>query len=105
MEPAWRGGIVKFTDSFIRNLRTDKRIEDIREGAGFVVRVFYTGTKTFHFGYTFDGKRRCLNLGEYPACSLADARKKHREALGKLDKGIDPQAEKQQAKVERLVEE
>ena len=56
---------MKFTDSFVRNLQTDKRLEDIREGAGFGVRVFYTGTKIFYFGYTFDSKRRCLNLGEY----------------------------------------
>ena len=93
---------MKFTDPFVRSLRTEKKLEDVREGAGFGIRVFRTGTKTFFFNYTFDGKRRFLNLGEYPACSLADARKKYREAQGKLDKNIDPQMEKIQAKVKRI---
>ena len=92
-----------FTDPYVRNLKTTKRIEDFREktGDGFGIRVYATGTRVFFFAYHFDGKPRYLNLGKYPACSLADARKKHTEAKGKLDKGIDPLGEKEQAKAER----
>lgn len=92
-----------FTDPQVRNLKTEKRMEDFREktGDGFGVRVYATGTKVFFFAYHFDGKPRYLNLGKYPACTLSDARKKHREAQGKLDKGIDPLAEKELAEIER----
>ena len=93
---------MRFTDAFLRNLKTEKTMTDFREGAGFGVRVFYSGTKLFFFGYRFDGRRRFLKLGQYPACSLADARKKHREAQSKLDKGIDPLNEKQMLRVERI---
>jgi integrase len=92
-----------FTDPFVRNIKTTARIENFREktGDGFGVRAYATGTKVFFFEYHFDGKPRYLNLGKYPACSLAEARKKHREAQGKLDKGIDPLAEKELAEDER----
>lgn len=92
-----------FTDPYVRNLKTTKRIEDFREktGDGFGIRCYATGTKVFFFAYHFDGKPRYLNLGKYPACSLSDARKKHREAQSKLDKGIDPLTEKEQAETER----
>lgn len=93
-----------FTDPYIRNLKTSKTMEDFRErtGDGFGVRCYATGTKVFFYVYTFDGKYRYLNLGKYPACTLADARRKHREARRKLDKGINPLAEKEEAKIERL---
>lgn len=92
-----------FTDLYVRTLKTTKRIEDFREktGDGFGIRCYATGTKVFFFAYHFDGKPRYLNLGKYPACSLGDARKKHREAQGKLDKGINPVAEKKQAEADR----
>ncbi len=93
-----------FTDPQIRNLKTTKTMQDFREktGDGFGIRCYATGTKVFFFVFTFDGKTKYLNLGKYPKCSLADARKKHREAQGKLDKGINPLEEKQQAKYERM---
>jgi len=91
----------KFTDVAIRNMKTDKRLQDNLEGDGFGVRVYGTGTKIFYYAYAFEGKRRFLNLGEYGITTLADARKRHRAAQGKLDKGIDPLLEKEAEKAER----
>lgn len=91
----------KFTDADVRNMKTDKRLQDRLEGGGFGVRVYATGAKIFYFAYTFDGKRRFLNLGEYPIVSLADARKRHTAAKGKIDKGIDPLLERDTEKAER----
>lgn len=92
---------MKFTDIYVRNLKTEKRLEDIRESKGFGIRVFATGAKRFFFIYRFDGKRRFLSLGEYPIVTLAEARKRHTAAQGKLDKGIDPLLEKDTEKDER----
>jgi len=104
---------MKFTDPYVRNLKTDKRMEDITEGDGFGVRVYGTGGRVFFFLYKFDGKRRFLNLGHYDPefettgpdgkkiGSLAYHRQKYIEAKNKLAKGVDPLGEKEQAKTER----
>lgn len=63
----------------------------IREGRGFAIRVMPTGAITFLHIYTILGKRREDNLGHYPHVSLADARRKHRANLDKLEDGTDPQ--------------
>jgi integrase len=93
-----------FTDPYIRNLKTTKSMEDFREKAGenFGVRVYPTGTKTFFYVFSFDGKQHYLNLGKYPTCSLTEARKRHREAKSKLDRGINPLTERQTAEAIRL---
>ena len=93
----------KFTDADVRNFKTDKRMEDKLEGDGFGVRVYGTGTKIFYYAYSFDGKRRFLNLGEYKPLTLAEARKRHTAAKAKIDNGIDPLLEKDTAKAERKI--
>jgi integrase len=60
-----------------------------------VVRVSESGRKVFQFRYrTITGVKRRWPLGEYPATSLATARKKARSVRKKLDDGEDPAAEK-----------
>ena len=105
--------MAKFTDTFIRNLQTDKRMIDEIDSNGFGVRVYGTGRKVFFFQYKFDGKRRFLNLGSYDPKfeavapdgkkigSLAYHRNKYIEAKNKLTRGIDPLLEKDTAKTER----
>ena len=76
---------LKFTDADVRNMKTDKRLQDNLEGGGFGIRVYNSGTKVFYHAYTFDGKRRFLNLGEYPIVSLADARKRYNASKKKIE--------------------
>lgn len=86
-----------FTDKLISSLKpTDKKIY-IREGRGFTVQVMPSGVKTFLYIYTFEGKRKHLNLGTYPQTKLAEARQKYSEAYSLVSKGIDPQAAAAQA--------
>jgi integrase len=62
---------------------------------GLVVRVHESGRKVFQFRYrTITGVKRRMPLGNYPATSLATARKKARRVRKKLDDGDDPAAEK-----------
>ena len=42
----------------------------------------------------FEGKRKTLSFGSYPAVGLKDARARHEEAKKQLAAGIDPAAEK-----------
>ena len=94
-------GKTKFTDAEVRNMKTEKRLQDNLEGDGFGVRVYASGTKMFYYAYSCDGKRRFLNLGEYGTITLSEARKRHTAAKCKLDQGIDPLFEKDVAKKER----
>jgi len=81
---------MKFSDKYIDNLKPQGKIVDIREGEGFGIRVTPGGVKTWFYIYRFEGKRRFLNLGHYPAVSLADARIKYRSALKLVEAGKDP---------------
>lgn len=109
-----------FTDKYIRNLKPEGKIVDIREGEGFGVRVLPSGVKTFFYIYRIDGIRRFLNLGHYDpkrvgkdddnitveearskGVSLAGARKLYTEAKAKVDRKLDPLTEKVQKEEER----
>jgi integrase len=90
---------VRFTDTFIRNLRPKEKMYQLREGAGFGIRVLPSGFRIWIFTYTYDGKRRQMNLGNYPDKSLADARTVYSIAYSILhDKHNprDPQDERDQ---------
>lgn len=60
---------------------------------GLAMRIFPTGTKNFEFRYVaLNGTRRRYPLGDYPARSLADARKKAAELHVAVLNGEDPAA-------------
>ena len=52
--------------------------------------VHSNGGKYFRFNYRFDGKRKTLALGTYPATSLKEAREKRDTAIKQIAGGIDP---------------
>lgn len=82
----------KFTDRYILALKAMEKEYCVREGHGFTIRVLTSGVKTFQYIYTIDGRRRRLNLGQYPSTSLADARGKYLDAAGLVTRNIDPMA-------------
>jgi integrase len=68
--------------------------------SGLELRVAPDGTKTWSLRYrNLEKQQRRLKLGEYPRMGLADARKQANRELRKVDGGIDPQAERQAARV------
>lgn len=92
---------MKFTDTMIRNLKADKK-KYLRESNGFTIRVMPSGVKTWLFVYTnSDGRRKEMNLGNYPSISLAEAKQKYNDAYGMLQRGIDPGTVEQEKKEER----
>jgi integrase len=86
-----------FTDKQIQLLKPKNVRYDRREksGNGFAIRVSPQNEKSWCFFYFFDGKKKRMTLGSYPELSLAEARKRHREAMRLLEAGIDPSTEKQ----------
>jgi integrase len=90
-----------FTDKFIKGLKPESTKYYQREGEGFTVRVMPSGAKTWLLIYSFDGKRREMNLGSYPDVKLATAREKHAAAKKLLNNGTDPGAVEREAKTAR----
>src|SRR5262245_41346436 len=92
-----------------RKVLTDRHLRALRPGPtpietwdaqqpGLIVRVLPSGTRQFAVRYRIRGKRRRLKLGEYPAVSLATARKRARKAQSAIDNGEDPARDRQAAK-------
>lgn len=84
----------KFTDVYIKNLPAKVARYDLREGAGFGIRVFPSGEKSWFYIYHHHGRKRRMTLGSYPAMGLKDARQAHAEAARLLAQGIDPAEDK-----------
>lgn len=93
-----------FTDRYIRNLKPEQKIKDIREKRGFGIRIRPDGTKVFFYGYNSPEtmKRRFLTLGEYPAVSLQEARSLYNKAYEIVKAGNDPLEDKQVEQANRL---
>ena len=88
---------MKFTNKTIENLKPREKMYQVREANGFGIRVLPSGFKQWIYVYTFDGRRRQMNLGQYPTVSLADARTDHAAAYSLLhnpDNPRDPQEER-----------
>jgi len=82
---------MKFTDKFILNLKPKDKMYQFRESEGFGVRVLPSGLRIFIFVYTIAGKRRQMNLGDYPDVTLGKARDRAADARKALKDGKDPQ--------------
>ncbi len=88
------------TDRHLRALRPGPAATEAwdTQQRGLMVRVLPSGRIEFAIRYRIHGKRRRLKLGEYPAVSLAVARKRARRAQSAIDNGEDPARDRQAAK-------
>ena len=75
---------MRLTDATIRGLRPRENIYEVYddEVKCFGVRVCPGGAKTFTFFYRLGGRKKRVNLGEYPFVTLAEARSKAHGARG-----------------------
>ena len=88
-----------FTDRSIKAMKsTGKPYRKFEHGPdkGFGIQVTAAGVKTFFMQYKSpeNGKRRFMRLGSYQDIPLQDARNECRKARALVDKGIDPQTER-----------
>src|SRR5258707_519744 len=91
------------TDMRLRALTPGAMPIDVRDGElrGLILTVLSSGRKQFAIRYRFRGAQRRFLLGEYPAVSLAEARKRGRRARSAIDDGRDPAGERRAAKAVR----
>ena len=92
----------RFTKRDLENLPPQTRDAAAREAEysdteciGLKCLVNRTGRKFLYLRYTFHRRRRAIKIGEFPSTSLAEARQRANEFKGQIDRGADPQAEKQ----------
>lgn len=78
------------TASKIQALRPKPRRYRARDGRCLELEVAPSGLKSWRVRYRFDGKQRIINLGRWPAVSLADARAGRDRVLANLASGIPP---------------
>jgi integrase len=93
------------TDAFLRNLKPPARgrieLRDTRV-RGLTLRMTANGAATWSVRALHrDGKHTRVSLGDYPAVSLAEARKLALDALARIHKGEDPVAEKKAERAAR----
>jgi integrase len=89
----------KLTDTTLRNAKPEAKDKRLTDGAGLYLLVKTNGAKWWRFDYTFEGKRKTLSLGVYPAIGLADARRRADEARTNVANGIDPSNTRKAIKV------
>ena len=94
---------IVFTDTMIKKLKPESSEYRKSEGNGFTIRIMPSGFKSWLYLYAVDGRRRCLNLGQYPEVTLEAARGKFEAAYKAVKNGIDPMAVAEQAKEERRI--
>ncbi|AWN73461.1 site-specific integrase [Legionella anisa] len=81
---------MKFTDTFIKNLKAEKEWVEKIEATGLGVRVTPTGNKSWFYRFTLNGKRCKMSLGKYPAISIKQARELFLKAQSMKENGINP---------------
>jgi len=89
---------MKLTAVEIKNKTAEEKPLKMFDGGGLYVLVNPTGSKYWRLDYRFNGKRKTLALGVYPAISLLKARELREDARKKLAEDIDPGANRKAVK-------
>jgi integrase len=88
-------------DAVYRAAKVKEKDYIVNDGEGLHLFVGKAGSKLWRFIYTFDGKRKKLAFGNYPATTLEAARRKAEEARENIAEGIDPAGLRTEKKKER----
>ncbi len=89
------------TNTEIDKAKSKDKEYNLSDGSGLILRVKPSGTKSWLFNYyhPITKKRKNLSLGQYPAITLANARKKRGELKELLASNIDPQEHRKDQQV------
>lgn len=82
--------ITPLSDTQVRSAKPKDKEYKLMDGFGLFLLVTPTNGKLWRLDYRFEGKRKTLAMGAYPAVSLADARKRRDDAKALLAHDIDP---------------
>jgi len=91
------------TDIIVKNSKPKDKSYKLPDGKGLHLLVHKNGVRSWRFRYRFAGKENMLSLGNYPECTLKEARDKCICTRKKISDGIDPSQEKKIAKLTRHI--
>jgi len=88
------------TDTKIRNLKPKEKLYKVNDRDGLYVAVTATGTKSFRYNYSINGRQETITFGRYGigGISLAEARELLGEAKKLISNGKSPAKEKARGK-------
>ena len=89
---------MSLTDLACRHAKPKERPYRLFDSGGLYLEIKVTGTKVWRFKYQYFGKEKLLTIGRFPNTGLVAAREKRDVAKNKLERNIDPSAEKQDQK-------
>lgn len=91
--------IVPLTEAQVRNAKRRERTYKLFDGQGLFLEVTAVGTKQWRMRFKqVNNKETMLALGPYPEVTLAEARAARVEIRRQLRQGIDPVAQRRQAR-------
>jgi len=90
------------TDTNVKTAKPKERDCKLADEKGMYLLVTKAGGKLWRLDYRFDGKRKTLAMGHYPAVSLKQARERRDEARKLLADGVDPGEARKEAKAVKL---
>ncbi len=82
------------SDLKVRKLKPKDKPYKISDMEALYILVNPSGSKLWKMGYSFEGKRKTMSFGKYPAVTLKKARQRKDEARELLADGIDPMVKK-----------
>lgn len=87
------------TDLRVRTAKATGKIYTLSDYDGLSLFVSATGSKAWHFRYSWLGKQLRISLGSYPEVGLRDARVLREEARGLVARGVNPKMHRQQKRL------
>lgn len=91
------------TDTAIKQAKPAEKARKLSDAQGLYLEVSPAGGKWWRLKYRIAGKEKRLSLGTYPDVSLQAARRARDEARELIAQGIDPSAERKEAKRQAAV--
>lgn len=94
------------SDRTIASVKPGDPRRRLSDGAGLYLLLFFEGgSHGWRFDYSFEGKRKTISLGTYPATGLAAARVKAQAAREQVAAGVNPSAVRQAKRAVQQVDQ
>jgi integrase len=90
--------VIPLSDTQIKNAKPSNKVWTLSDGNGLMLQIKPSGSKVWTIRYTLNGIARKTTAGNYPAVTLAEARKKRDALKEQVANSIDPIQERKNIK-------
>ncbi len=96
---------MQLSEFAVRKAKPREKPYRMSDGGGLHLLVQPSGSKLWQQRYRYAGKENILSFGPYPLITIAEARQKRHDAKKLLLDGIDPNAKKQQERLDAIAKQ